>query len=93
MSVPYSASLNMEDMEAGSGFCVFGFCVGRRQCMHSHASAEAERSIVSLCLSKRVYYTVLSLDLDDGFAFLAKSPSSFYVNRWGDSSFMTLARC
>ena len=22
----------MEDMEAGSGFCVFGFCVGRRQC-------------------------------------------------------------
>ena len=45
-----------------------------------------------LRFGKHVYHAKPALDLNDGSDSLAKSPSSFYVNQWGGSSFMTLSR-
>ena len=49
-------------------------------------------SCSGLGFGKCICHAEPTLDLDDGFDLLAKTPSSFYVNRWGDRSFMTLSR-
>jgi hypothetical protein len=82
----------MEDMEAGSGFWVFGFCVGRRHCTLRVPLPEGRPSCGCLCFGKQVYHAKPTLDLGDGFDLLAKSPSSFHVNQLGDASFITLMR-
>ena len=67
----------MKDVEAGSGFWMFGFCVGRSHCTLRVPLPEGRPSCGCLCFGKQVYHAKPTLDLGDGLNLLAHGPSQF----------------
>ncbi len=82
----------MEDMEAGSGFWMFGFCAGRRHYTLRVSLPEGGRPAAVFALVNKFTTQILPWTWMTAWFCVPKILLSLKVNQLGDASSITLTR-